>query len=621
MKHLLLNIVLLLLTFTSIAQMSNDEKLARYYMGRGEYEKAVDYTQKLNRKHNSVKYYEMHLACLTELKEWKDAEKIIEKQIKDYPYENKFQLDLAKLYELTDRKSKAEDVYRELIKSSAGSTNKILGLSRSFKDDGKYDLALEALLLGRKRNSDYPFHFQIAEIYSIKGETDKMIEILLEVLEFNQSYANTVKILLNRYLELDGEEDDQEVIKNREMLKKALLIKVQKNTGSKIYPEMLIWLYTLERNFEGALIQAKALDKRENGEGRRVVLIAREAMKAHEFDVAIKAYNNIIDRGENNLYYRTAKIEKIHTGYKKLQVQKSSEEALNELTKEYEANLQELGKNCGTLSLIQELAEIYAYYNQSPEKAIELLSEALNIPRLEELEIGQLKIQLADAYLINNEIWEASLLYSQVEKAFKYDPLGAEAKFKNAKVSYYAGDFSWAQAQLKVLKASTTKLIANNALQLSLLITDNMGLDTTARPMMLFAEADLLMTQRKFEAAFQKMDTLEKEFPFHKLKDEVLFKKAQAFIEMYNYEKAIEYLLKINTAHKNDILADDALFLLGEIYEIKLNEPEKAAEYYKKVLFEHKGSLLVNEARKRFRRLRGDNDEEQKEFKKIDINP
>src|SRR5690606_20043101 len=154
--------------------------------------------------------------------------------------------------------------------------------------------------------------------------------------------------------------------------------------------------------------------------------------------------------------------------------------------------------------------------------------------------------------------------YSQVEKAFKHEPIGAEAKFKNAKVSYYSGDFSWAQAQLKVLKASTSKLIANDALELSLLITDNMGLDTTAKPMLLFAEADLLIAQRRFDEAFAKFDTLTLKFPFHKLHDNILFKKAQAMVEMYEYDDAINLLLKINASYKYDLLADDALFLIAE---------------------------------------------------------
>ena len=622
MRVLLLNILFVLIGTGTFAQMSKDEKLARYYMGKGEYEKAVDYTKKLNRKYNSVQYYEMHLTCLFKLEDWNKAEKTIEKKIKEYPYESRFKLDLAEYYELTDQGSKSDDIYRDLIKQSANSTNRILSLARSLKDEGKYDLALEALLAGKKNNNGYPFHFQIAEVYSIKGQTQKMIDELLEVLQINRSYKNSTKILLTRYLELDGdEEEDSSIKKNRDLLKKSLLLRIQKDANNTLYPEMLIWLYTLEENFEGALIQAKALDRREKGDGRRIIQLAREAVQAQAFDVAEEAYQSVIDKGEKTVYYRTAKIEKIHAGYQKLQIQKSSKEDIKQLVREYRTALNELGENPGTISLIMELAEIEAFYNQSPEKAIALLKEALQIPRLETEETGRLKLQLADVYLIKNEIWESSLLYSQVEKAFKHDPLGAEAKFKNAKISYYAGDFSWAQAQLKVLKASTSKLIANNALQLSLLITDNMGMDTTSRPMLLFAEADLLITQRKFEEAFQKLDTLEKEFPFHKLKDDILLKKAKALIEMYDYDAAIKKLLEINTAHKNDLLADDALFLLGEIHENKLHLPEKAAEYYKKILFEHKASLLVDEARKRFRKLRGDDEKQPDKAPKIDLNP
>jgi len=55
-----------------------------------------------------------------------------------------------------------------------------------------------------------------------------------------------------------------------------------------------------------------------------------------------------------------------------------------------------------------------------------------------------------------------------------------------------------------------------------------------------------------------------------------------------------------------DILADNATFQLADLYENILGDTTKAQELYEKVLLEYPGSLFVVEARKRFRRLRGD---------------
>ncbi|NRA13260.1 MAG: hypothetical protein HRT57_15040, partial [Crocinitomicaceae bacterium] len=54
----------------------------------------------------------------------------------------------------------------------------------------------------------------------------------------------------------------------------------------------------------------------------------------------------------------------------------------------------------------------------------------------------------------------------------------------------------------------------------------------------------------------------------------------------------------------DDILGDDALFKLGDIYENHLMDNVKAASYYREILFEHKGSLYSEESRKRFQKLK-----------------
>ncbi|MFT4600906.1 MAG: outer membrane protein assembly factor BamD (BamD/ComL family), partial [Arenicella sp.] len=186
------------------------------------------------------------------------------------------------------------------------------------------------------------------------------------------------------------------------------------------------------------------------------------------------------------------------------------------------------------------------------------------------------------------------------------DVIGHEAKFKNAKVFYYDGEFDYAKAQLDVLKASTSKLIANDAMQLSLLLQDNLGIDTTLAPVQLYANADLLIQQNKFDEAILILDSLEKEFPFHSIADEVLFKKAEIYEERQNWEKAIEFYDIVVLSYAHDILADDAAFRVAKIYEEKLSQKEKAGEYYKMILFEFKGSLYDAEAREKFRTIKAE---------------
>jgi tetratricopeptide (TPR) repeat protein len=254
-----------------------------------------------------------------------------------------------------------------------------------------------------------------------------------------------------------------------------------------------------------------------------------------------------------------------------------------------------------------EKAHIQAFYANQSEEAIALLNEVLNISGLTDMQEAEAKMLLADIHVLDGDVWEASLLYMQIDKAFKYEPIGHEAKFKNARIFYYDGEFDYAQSQLDVLKRSTSRLISNDAINLSLLITDNYGLDSNYIAMNWFAQADLLIEQHQYEAAFQKFDSIIKTYPAHSLGDEIQLKRARAMELQGRWNDAIAELEELLKYYPDDILADDALFRLGNIYENHLMNREKAAEYYKKILFEHKGSLYTEESRKRFRSIRDGN--------------
>ena len=207
---------------------------------------------------------------------------------------------------------------------------------------------------------------------------------------------------------------------------------------------------------------------------------------------------------------------------------------------------------------------------------------------------------------MSEEIWEATLLYSQVDKEFKEELLGQEARFRNAKLSYFTGDFEWAQSQFDILKASTSKFIANDALDLSIFILDNMGLDTTAVPLMYYAQAELDVFQNKFEAGLEKLDVLLSDFPEHALEDDVYYLKANLYKKQRKYNDAIVMYQLVIDNYPEDIRADNALYELALLYDEVLLDKEKAKELYEKLFIEFSNSTFAVDARKRFRILRGD---------------
>jgi TolA-binding protein len=247
-----------------------------------------------------------------------------------------------------------------------------------------------------------------------------------------------------------------------------------------------------------------------------------------------------------------------------------------------------------------------AFYLGETDEATELLLQAINIPQVPLTKQAECKLELADIYLFSGEQWEATLLYSQVEKTFKNEPLGHEAKFRNAKLSFYIGEFGWALAQLDVLKAATSKLIANDALELSLLITDNIEEDSLITPLSMYAKADLLEFRNHDTEALAVLDSISTLFPLHSIADNVLFKKAEIFSKNGKFDLAAANYSEIIEKYPYDLLADDAVFNLASLYENQLNDKTKAMQLYEKILTQYPGSLYVIDARKHFRALRND---------------
>ena len=192
------------------------------------------------------------------------------------------------------------------------------------------------------------------------------------------------------------------------------------------------------------------------------------------------------------------------------------------------------------------------------------------------------------------------------KQAYPNTTIGQDAKFRNAKLAYYTGDFTWAKGQLDVLKAATSQLIANDALNLSLLITDNLVADTSGSALKMYARADLQIFAEQPEKAVQILDSIDVKYPNNSLSDDILMAKARILIQQKDYTNAIIPLKKIVDEHPFNLWADDAVFMLGDIYENRLNNKDQARIYYQKIITNYPGSLWINEARRRFRLLRGD---------------
>ena len=584
------------------SQTETDIQLAQHYYASGELDKALPYYEKIYNSSPTKVYFNRYFECLVATKDYKSAEKLLKKQINQNRSDYDMKVMLAQFYEDIGESEKAEKSYKEIIDNLPENPSQIINIYQTLASKQKFEMAKTVLDKGKKLLSYYPFNFQYADLYAQMGKKKEMIAEYLDYLEQQPTTIESIEASLAARLDLSASENADYML-----LKEQLLTKSQKMNASVVFSELLIWMYTQSKNFDGAYTQVVAIDKRFKGDGYRVFELGEICVENKNYQVARKCFNYVISLGENSENYILAYKGLLNTHFLQITTNRNfSKSEIDSTVITYEQALNKLGKSRLTLPVVLEYTTILAFYADQSDKAQEELKSAMNFSGLTDVQKAQIKMQLADINVLSGDIWEASILYMQIDNDFKFESIGQEAKFKNAKVFYYDGEFDYAQAQLNVLKESTSKLIANDAMQLSVMITDNYGLDSNFQVMSWFANADLLIEQHKYEEAFKLYDSIQINFPYHSLADEILFKKGKAMEMRGEWQKALDYYEDLLKFHGQDILADDALFRSGDIQENNFSNKEKALEFYRRLAIDYKGSLYSAEARKRIRLLRGD---------------
>ena len=591
----------LLNSFVALAQPDTDELLAKQFFDNREFDKSAILFEKLYNKTNAQIYFDGYLESLLALNNFTEAEKFIKKQIKKSPNNLTLKVHLGYIYRLSGQDEKSKKEYNEAINKMTRNPELIIQLSQAFNRYKESDYAITTLTEGKKlMREEYTFNMELAQAYADKNDYKNMFKEYLELIKFNEFYITQVQNLLQGYFSDDFKSP------RAEEFRMQLLKNIQQYPDNYAYTEMLIWFFIQQKDFDSAFLQAKAAEKRSKELVGRVLQLAQICLSNFDYDAAIKCFEYEVQKGTSNPYYSYARTEFVNTIQKKVTESNSfNPKDISDLESTYLTALKDMGYNAESIGLVRGLAHLKAFYKGEPEQAIELLQVALTYKNASAEMLAECKLELGDIYIFIGEMWEPALLYGQVDKSFKYDAIGQEAKYRNARLSFYKGEFEWAQAQLDVLKGATSKLIANDALELSLLISDN-TVDSNFVPLTMFSRADLMSFQNYDSLALLTLDSINKEFPGHSLSDDILYKKYKIAYKQGNFRLAADKLEQLILNYGEDLLGDDAVFKLAELYEKKLNDSEKAKKLYQDVLLNYPASLYTVEARKRYRKMRGD---------------
>ncbi|KQN38154.1 hypothetical protein ASE92_01580 [Pedobacter sp. Leaf41] len=575
----------------------NTSLIIQYYRD-GEYDKAVILLEKIFASPNNEGYFDIYFNSLLKLKRYDVAEKAVKKLMRQSPENDAYPVALGKLYQEKGDIQAANKIFNEVINKLPKDEFKIRSMANSFYRFENYDFAVQTFKQGRKiLGNDEFFVYELLNIYRFKKDKPMLMQEYLDAL------ATLPQLLPQAQAILPVIFDDKA---DYQTFQTGILKKIQKFPDAEVYIQLLTWNYIQQQEFDMALRQLIAFDKRTKADGGTLFNAIYTFVDNSAYETAIKAYEYLLTKGKDNPYYLPSKIELLNTKYNIQTTGKPILADLNLLAKDYQTLLDENGNNKNTLFAIKKLANLHAYYLNQAEKAEKGLEEALQMPGLSSQDLGQLKLDLGDIYILTNQPWEAFLVYEQVSKQFEGQSIGNEARFRSAKLSFYQGNFEYSNGQCQVLKAATSQLIANDALNLSLLISDNIQTPTDSNALKMYADAEMLIFRNLPVKAITKLDSIAIAYPQNGLADAVMMTKAKIFIKSNEFQKAAEILKKVSEDFKDGIWTDDALFTLGDLYEKKLNDIVQAKLYFQKLITDYPGSMFSAEARKRFRNLRGD---------------
>ena len=590
----------LLLGTGATLQAQSDLELATYYYNSGAFEQARLYLDNLYKQDPST--YDMYLNTLLELEDFEAAEKLVKGRLKKRRDKSMAQVDLGSLYLRIGRTEDAQAAFAEALAELPAGRGPAKRLADAFIKLDQLDLALATYEQAKRTASDnYGYHYELANLQGLRGDYEGMVDSFMALLGDRPNYLRTVQNTFNRNLRVSTD------VRQADMVRRKVLKASQERPDDTVYLELLVWVFNQQRDFMSAMAHVRALDERKGENGRRLMELAEVAAKNGDLDTAYECYALVSAKGPSSPRYAAARQAMLEVRAEQVTGQFPLDTAAaQDLADQYRLTLQDLGETPETAGLMADWAKLMAFHLDDADAAQQLLDRAVEMPGLARDDRSEIKLALGDVLVFQDDIWSASLLFSQVDLDHKEGVLGQQAKFRNARVSYFTGDFNWAQAQLDILKASTSKLISNDAIDLSLLITDNFNMDTLTAPMEMFARADLLRYRNRLDDALTTLDSLVLTYPGHTLEDEVLLIRAEVAEQRGDFNTAIGHYEEILDLYAMDILADDALFGLAVLHDTQLSDPATAQSLYERLLTEFPGSLYVVEARKRFRQLRGD---------------
>lgn len=598
MRNLIITILLsVFISVDCFSQFNNDYQKAFQLYRENKFEEAAPYFKRLINKGNMSYYFNLYIDCLIKTKQYKKGVKEIKRAMKsDKNNRLSYMVELGHITRYTESNESAIKIFDDVIINIQKTTWNISQISNSFINKREYQYAAKVFLKHRELMGDENLYaYDLSNIYLYQRNHKQMMDELLKyVLQKGMGTYSTAISTIRRSLR----NEDRGVI--MPMIEQKIITVKQSNPNKVVLDKLLMWYYIETNNFEDAYLYANAVFKR-TLDTNTLFSFASEAIQNNQLDVAEKSYNSVLNYSDkDNKVERvkfSAELKLLYVQFRKIDADyEFGDEYIDSFIDRSDKIVMQRGINNLTLPLFLNSCHVKAFVQGSSDEPLKLLKLALK-KRLARSAIAKIKMKLADILIAGDKLWEAIIYLSQVIDENGNSEIAYKARYKKAELSFYKLDFEWTLAQLNILKASTDKYIANDAMNLAMFISDNIE---DSENLERVAKAKFLMDKGEDSVAVSMLDSVIVNAT-SPLLDNVGMIKAEHLIKKNQSREAETELLKIIKNKENNFISDKALFLLAQIYETKMERTSEAQKLYKTLLTEYKSSVYIDKARERYR--------------------
>lgn len=479
-KSFIIFIGLFLLIPLSVTGQTDDYQTANRLIQQQEYEEALPIIRSLYEQNpRSFVYFDRYTTCLINLKQFDEAEEIARNQAGESRFRLQASIKLAEILHLKGNRGEALEIWNQIIERNPGNHQAYYATGNSMTSRQEYDAAIELFREAREKlNDESLFLNELANTYLQAGRFEESVK---EYFRLIVQSPDQMSIVQQRFLRM--RDDNLYEIAAFELEDQLLQLDTNHQSYSSLY-QLLTWLLLETDEHQRAFVFAKQYENQTEYTIYSLFTLGNQLLSARNFNLAAQAFQYYTDSAESTVRFRA--MEDLAATYrewglylKQNNIQTSAQQD-KKFVRSYEVN--------------QQLLDEAPNYESAPQIYANLID--LSVDFYKDLEkaqtwYNQMQRQTSgqeNPYLYYAEgrigLFEKNFVtarqaLTRADKQTDESELSEKARYYLSLSDFFAGDFEFAEIQLKTLERRNTSYYANDAIKLRMWIKNGLRADST----------------------------------------------------------------------------------------------------------------------------------------------